>query len=422
MWQRIVGTEAGREYWRAIADIEQSLSEHLAREATGNALPEPNLAHGTAGVALFFAYLHAAGGSEEAADRTIEALALSREVIGARHVLPSLYSGFAGVGWVTAHLTRELFEGAGDLNLEIDDAIRRLLSEVTEKAPFEQLGGLAGYGSYLVERFPDAGAEELLDRVIGLLEASRESNGVWFTRPEWLVEWQRQLMPQGCFNVGVAHGVPGVIGFLAAAWSAGLRDRRIPRMANDAVRWLVAQRGTWPGSLYPSHVSPESGPRQTRTAWCYGDLGIAAVLLSAARAFGRPEWQDEALTIARAAAARTVEDTKVTDAGLCHGAAGIAHLFNRLYQATGDGQLRGSARRWYRLALDMRRPGEGAAGFLSWIETMRPGEGEWKGEAGFLSGVAGIGLALLSAVTDLEPAWDRVMVISVPPRNGAGAS
>src|ERR1043165_4971835 len=212
MWQQIVSAGDSREYWSTIADIEHTLEAHLEREAA-NAHPEPNLAHGTAGVALFFAYLHATGTSEDAADRAIEALALSSRVVGRRHVLPSLYSGFAGVGWVTAHLTRELFEGEGDLTVEIDDAIRKLLSNVTGKAPFEQVGGLAGYGSYLIERFPDAGTEELLDRVVGLLEASRESNGVWFTKPEGLSDWQLQLMPRGCFDVGVAHGVPGVIGF-----------------------------------------------------------------------------------------------------------------------------------------------------------------------------------------------------------------
>ena len=43
----------------------------------------------------------------------------------------------------------------------------------------------------------------------------------------------------------------------------------------------------------------------------------------------------------------------------------------------------------------------------------------WKTEPGFLSGVAGIGLGLLAAVTDLEPAWDRVLLVAIPPRNGA---
>jgi hypothetical protein len=41
---------------------------------------------------------------------------------------------------------------------------------------------------------------------------------------------------------------------------------------------------------------------------------------------------------------------------------------------------------------------------------------EWKTEPGFLSGVAGVGLALLAAVTDFEPLWDRVLLVSIPPK------
>jgi hypothetical protein len=213
-----------------------------------------------------------------------------------------------------------------------------------------------------------------------------------------------------------------VIGFLAAAQRAGLGDARLPRLADDAVRWVLQQKGTWPSSLYPAHVPPDADPRPTRTAWCYGDLGIAGVLLSAARSFGRSEWEEEALAIARTAARRTVEETRVTAAGLCHGAAGIAHLLNRIYQATGDGELRDAAAAWYQRVPAMRRPGEGIAGFIDWVDGPRPGEGEWRGEPGFLSGVAGIGLSLLAAVSDIDPVWDRVMVVNVPTGNGACAS
>jgi hypothetical protein len=45
-------------------------------------------------------------------------------------------------------------------------------------------------------------------------------------------------------------------------------------------------------------------------------------------------------------------------------------------------------------------------------ETKIPG---WRSEAGFLEGATGIGLALLGAISDVEPAWDRVLLLSVRP-------
>lgn len=415
MWHAIASADTLRDCWSTIADIERSLTESLADPAR----PDPGMAGGDAGVALFLSYLHAAGGSESAADRALEALGRSTDALPDLQLLPTLYGGFFGVGWVVTHLTRELFEGDGDLAGEVDAALRQLLSEVRERVPFELIGGLAGYGTYLVERLPDPGAAELLGRIIDLLETSRDATGTWFSDPDWLPEWQRELSPEGYYNLGVAHGIPGVIGFLASAWREGFRDPRIPALVDGAVRWVLTQkRPELSGSIFPSHVRPDGEARPTRTAWCYGDLGVAAVLLSAAQSFGRADWQAEALEIARISARRPYGETKNADAGLCHGAIGIAHLFNRIHQATGDAEMRDAALAWYRATLDLRRPGEGVAGFLSWI-LMPPNEGEWRAERGFLSGAAGIGLALLAAVSDVEPVWDRVMVVAVPPRNGA---
>ncbi len=408
MWQLITGADVRRECWSTIADIEAALGGHIE---SGGCL-SPHLAAGTAGLALFFAYLHAADGSDTAADRVIEMLDLSGSALARGPMLPALYSGFTGVGWVVTHLTRELFEGDGDLALEVDEALRELLSDITEPPPFELVTGLAGFGSYLVERLPHRGAAELLVRVVDIFDASRDATGTWFTNPDWLPGWQRDLTPQGYHNAGVAHGIPGVIGFLASAQRAGFSDPRLPRLAGDAVQWLLGQKGGWSTSIFPAHIPPGAEPRPTRTAWCYGDLGVATVLLSAGRAFAHPEWEAEAIAIARIAARRTVEETRASDVCLCHGTAGIAHLFNRIYQATGEIELRRAALAWYRNTLNMRRPGQGMAGFLTWVETGLPDEGAWKSEAGFLCGIAGVGLALLAAVSDVEPAWDRVMVVS----------
>jgi lantibiotic modifying enzyme len=211
-----------------------------------------------------------------------------------------------------------------------------------------------------------------------------------------------------------------VLGFLASAWSVGLTDPRIPRLAEDVVRWLLHHRLPDGGdSLFPALLIPGREIESTRTAWCYGDPGVAAVLLTAARAFGRPDWEEEALAAARLAARRPLKPVKAIDAGLCHGAAGLGHLFNRMYQISGDPELREAAVAWYQRTLAMRSPGEGIAGYRAWSAT-RPGESSWQNDPGFLLGVSGIGLALLAAVSEVDPGWDRVLQASLAvPTDGA---
>jgi hypothetical protein len=101
----------------------------------------------------------------------------------------------------------------------------------------------------------------------------------------------------------------------------------------------------------------------------------------------------------------------VRDAGLCHGAAGLGHLFNRLYQATGHPELLVVARSWLERALAMRSLDRGVGGFVAWGPDAQ-GELDWRNDPSLLNGAAGVALALLAATTPIEPAWDRFLLLS----------
>ena len=112
-------------------------------------------------------------------------------------------------------------------------------------------------------------------------------------------------------------------------------------------------------------------------------------------------------------------ESGVVDAGLCHGASGLALTFARLFQTTGEARLRDAGRRWFEQALALRRPGRGFAGFQSWQPVDDGAEGgEWSDDPSFLTGASGIGLALLAAATRIEPDWDIVLLLRPPPAGG----
>jgi lantibiotic modifying enzyme len=424
MWQRLVDDpETARRCWEAIDDIERGLLPWL------DGMPSPSLGGGTAGLAMFFAYLGAArqaspdtsDAGSDASDRALDILGGSIEAVGELQLPPSLYGGFTGIGWVVEHLTQAFFEADDDLTSEIDSALREWLAHpgVLE---YELISGLAGFGSYLIERLPHPDAAELLVRIVDRLEAMavESPDGLtWYTPPEWMPPWQREAFPEGYHNLGVAHGIPGIVGFLAAAWNAVIADPRIPVLAVGAVRWLLARRLPPEGdSSFSAMISPERKGEPTRTAWCYGDPGIAAVLLSAARSFDRPDWEREALATALRAARRPLEKVQAVDAGLCHGTAGLTSLYLRFYQTTGNPELKEAARFWLERTLELRRPGEGIGGYLALVPPM-PGtkpQDTWEPEPGLLTGAAGVGLALLATVSEVDPGWDRVLLMSLPPR------
>lgn len=420
-WRPLLTGDLAAQAQQAVDEIAVALDSRTPNspdlEARG-----ASLAGGTAGQALLRAYLHLHTGEERQADRAADLLETAAESLASTVMMPGLYSGFTGVAWVVEHLQGRLFESDpnDDPNLEIDEALLSFLDSSTGPDEYDLIIGFTGIGVYARERLPRPSGAAVLAKVIARLAAQAENDPdgtTWFTPPERLPEWQRELHPDGLYNLGVAHGMPAVVALLgvtaAAGAAAGAAADTARALLDGAVNWLLAHQLP-PGSdsCFGSSFSPGQDPVPSRLAWCYGDPGIAATLLLAAQATGRPEWEREALAIAHSTVGRPEDKSGIRDPGLCHGAAGLAHLYNRLWQSTGDEAFATAARFWIERTLAMRTPGEGIAGFRAWRIDIGGGEGTWHPEPGFLEGATGIGLALLAAVSTVEPEWDRILLLS----------
>lgn len=421
-WSPILSSEAADRALRVVeeiaADVRKSAEEQ--REESPTWLRRgPSLAGGDAGEAYFFTYLDQVRPGEGYDDLAMTLLERSIEATGSLQAPPGLYSGFSGVAWTLEHLRGRLFEddGGEDPGEEVIAALIEHVSLSPWRGHYDLISGLVGFAVYALERLPRPGGRECLEKIVARLAetAERRPDGVtWLTGPDLMIDRDLEAYPQGNYNLGVAHGVPGVIGVLAQACAAGVDAREL---LDGSVAWLLDQKvpaGT--GSIFPYNVAPgDNEPRPTRLAWCYGDLGIAASLLMAARTVGQKDWEREAVAIARASAARAEDTAGVIDAGICHGAAGAAHLFNRLYQATGDAALRDAALFWLERTFGYRKPGQGVGGYEMWTvgESMQL---SWQSDPGFLTGSSGVGLVLLAAASNVEPEWDRVLLTDIPGR------
>jgi hypothetical protein len=115
--------------------------------------------------------------------------------------------------------------------------------------------------------------------------------------------------------------------------------------------------------------------------------------------------------IARACAARSLEQAAIQDACVCHGAAGIAHAFHRMARATGDAALALAARTWIDRALGMRGDAP-----LAGFPRVYGDDGALRvdPDGSLLSGATGVALVLHAAISDVEPAWDRLILADLP--------
>lgn len=330
---------------------------------------------------------------------------VAQVMTGAPH--PMLYNeGLSGMGWALAHVT----DDSDGLLAQIDQRMLDVVSQPSWRGDHDLTQGLVGHGVYFLERLRGAEAadqaREGLARVVAHLAATAErtpDGARWFTRPELLQPHIRALWPHGRYDCGVAHGSAGVVAMLARA--AALPDPPEPARAlgEEAARWLIAQRQA-PGEVggrFPALIVLDQPVEPARSAWCYGDLGVAAALWSA----------EQHLGIARGLAHETALDgilrptahVHVEDVALCHGSVGIAHLYNRFYQATRDPAFGEAARQWY-AATVIADTLEALPGFALWGT-------HWHR---LIDGAMGVGLALLAAATRTEPAWDRIMLCDLP--------
>ena len=386
--------------------------------------PDPTLGYGHAGFALYLAYRsRSCNGIAPEEGRVAELLEGSIAMISESRSLPELIGGFPGVAWTIEHLRRHGLDfGEDDPNESIDEALETSLRESPSPRHwswhFDLTLGLAGVGVYALERMPRPGARRLLESIVHRLSELSDSTpaGIaWRSEPELLPAKARDRTPEGCYNLGVAHGLPGVIAFLGQVCGAGVAVDEARRLLDGAVSWMFAQRfSPDQGGYFPAWVAPNGTPPARRVAWCYGNPGLAIALLVAARHVKDARWEEEAIRIALDSA-RCVdpEESQVVESCLCHGSAGNGHLFNRLFHATGDERFLEAARIWFERTFEFRRPGQGVAGFKSRGYLPDGSEG-WVDDPGFLNGAVGIGLALMAATSSVEPEWDRLIMASIP--------
>jgi lantibiotic biosynthesis protein len=397
-----------------IVPIADATTAFFAKQPTGMG----SVASGTAGHALVLGYLWRCGFGDGYAETAREFMDQAIQGLPNLAHYPAFYGGYSGVAWAASRLRRMLGDPSeADDFAEIDVALHDVVSKQPWESDYDLVSGLVGFGIYLLERLPDPVAVEGLVAIVDRLAetAIRIDSGItWLSHSRLMIPETAAQFPKGYYNLGLAHGVPGVIAMLARLLQAGIAVDASRDLLMGAMSWQLANRlpDSSP-SAFAYHVAADERPgqpdrRPCRLAWCYGDLGAAVALLSAAKALDRADWRKASHALVDKAARRQANNSGVIDAGICHGAAGNALLFSRIYHATGSQDALASARMWYGVCLGLRQPDKGIAGYPSW----KPNKDQvnWADDPGLLSGSGGVCAALAAGVSDVEPDWDAFLL------------
>lgn len=371
------------------------------------------------GRALLHAYIARAFDSREHFDKAAISLeqACRRMAESAMH--DYLYGGFAGVGWLAAHSERLLGIEAPLAFDELDEVLLEGCRAARSRG-YDLIAGWVGIGVYFLERLPLPCAHDGLRAILEILAASaeRSDDGWTWPTPRPLLRQAQRASGSPFYNLGMAHGVPGIVSFAGEVARSGSGLPLATEIVREGSRWILRQRLAAGG--FANWMSAGEVPTRGRLTWCYGELGVAVGLMGASYALDESDGdglRQAATDVALASTERRV-DAGIRDASICHGAAGNGHLYNRLYQATGHADFKDAARYWFTRALAMRAEGKGIGGYLRWRAKTdyAPALDQWRADGTFLAGASGTGLALLAAVTSIAPDWDRLLLSRLPCR------
>lgn len=325
--------------------------EHASLKLVSNYRVYRSANRGVAGVLYTIAKLHRFGlraeGAKEQAERTVDWLLEHWDTPDDQ--MPGLHFGEAGVAVTIAEtVAAGLIEPGPWLTPYMEEALSGPLDwpDLTH--------GAAGQGMAAISCSQLLGWPELLllaDRCVAYLLDSQEADGSW-TLPEGV----RAM--SGSVYTGFAHGVAGIVSFLATY--ARLSSSDGPRAAAErGGQWLLETARTGPLGLslwWP--LTPDG--REAWAWWCHGAPGISLALLALYELTGQPKY---------AAAVRTClrghpEEVRYPNMSQCHGLSGLGEILLEAYRVLREDEWLQRANRLGTLLSHLaRRDAKGA----SWL-------------------------------------------------------
>lgn len=204
---------------------------------------------------------------------------------------------------------------------------------------YDPIQGICGIGRYVLEFSSKPHFSELTQTILEILiklchplKLEKKNIHGWYVSPHDPLKSEENSHSKGSFNLGLAHGVTGILAFLAIAKLRGFEVEGQKEIIDQIATWIceqsiqVNENIQWP---YEVAVDNEQTIAPSKDAWCYGVPGIARTLFLAGKALGNQGLKDFAIKAFKGIFARAQDEWGLPGPNLCHGIAGlllITHL------------------------------------------------------------------------------------------------
>lgn len=345
----------------------------------------------------------------------------------------SMFTGIAGVGLAAAAISDNFTNYTqllGTINESITYYLPHLMSEMAKMSggmyasAYDVIAGITGIMNYLDLFKRDNLCYDVLQQGLDvLIYLSQQERLCETDLMKYYISSENQfssiessLYPEGCINLGLAHGIAGPLILLSKCKINGIcgqdQDEAIKRIVQVYRTYYLEEKGriVWKGQVEPNEIRNKCANRENffhRDAWCYGNPGISYALACAAVALEDTELKNFAIEILK----KTTQDIQgIFSPTFCHGYAGIYQIICSMERLTKTDRLSEEKETiqnkiWEFYAEDY------AYGFHNIdIDKKRTSLQEFE-TIGFLDGSAGTCLSLLSSSGDGADMWKRAFML-----------
>ncbi|MBB5621617.1 lantibiotic modifying enzyme [Pedobacter cryoconitis] len=370
-----------------------------------------SFASGNLGLVLFHYYYHKVTKDDRSEERALEILQNIVDRVDTDSSSLSNYTlsyGLSGLGIVLDHLSTQGFISyENEESIEMDQLIYEWAHEMIHEEDSEFLHGAMGAISYLSKNQDKEFNQKYIKVLLEALSAKAihtESGSIYFDLFNKMVP----EYPKDTINLSLSHGLCGIILVLLELLKRGADEPSVKPLIQKALQFLEEHITPVDFSnkiyCYSDIVifSTYKEKRNTRLAWCYGDINMALVFLTAGKLFNDAHYTEIGNKIGITTLSRKdFDQTFIKDSQFCHGAAGMTQVYYRFHKLTGNPKYLEGRDYWLQKTIDM-------------VELeIDSNYYDTKGNTGeLLEGLTGVGLVLLSAIAEEELTWDNLLILS----------
>ena len=361
--------------------------------------------NGLSSVILFFAEMYRFYRTEEILNDLNDKIEILLSHINAE-MGPTLCSGQSGICWLLRYLDSKGIIDCDDIDdilNDIDKYVYYLFvhSFINDVDYLHGGLGIAYYYLLANNKHSASVGKMFLNKLIETKINFDDGSCAWKTQ----VKDSRKDKYVTVANFSLSHGMAAIIVFLAKYFEL-TKDIEASHLIRQT--FLFFTNNVNPDnyySVYSNWIDFEVPNErcESRLAWCYGDLGIALALRYAGTILNDSVMLNFSDFVTKKTTLRFSE-SQIQDVTFCHGSSGACFIYNFLYQRIGDKLYKESAMFWLNDTLNKINTIN--------FENRKIDTDQLNNDDTFLTGLPGVGLALLSLIDKDYASWSEILLLN----------